>query len=110
MIFGWEVNFSGFKNTKNTNRTISKFDVQMLYHQTCQLLHECSVSGAWLRGRRTQRPAEGMAPGPDFEGRLSPPRMRTTVMTVPMTQGCCGGSVWYFTKNLAHCLAHASAQ
>lgn len=39
-----------------------------------------------------QRPAEDMAPGPDFEGRLSPPRMRT-IMTVPMTQGCRGGSM-----------------
>lgn len=30
MIFGWEENISGFKKTKNTNRTISRFDVQML--------------------------------------------------------------------------------
>ena len=76
MIFGWEVNFSGFKKTKNTNRTFRRSDVQMLYHQTCQLLHECNVAGAWLRGGRTQRPGDGMAPGPDSEGRLSPPRMR----------------------------------
>lgn len=32
MIFGWEVNYSGFKKVaKNTNRTINKLGVQKIF-------------------------------------------------------------------------------
>lgn len=62
----------------------------MLYHQTCHLLCECNVSGALLRGRRAQGPAEGTALGPDFTTtppwKISsqPPEMRVVIVTVHM--------------------------